>query len=48
MAFTPSELYARANETRRHAYAPYSRFEVGAALLAVDGRVFTGVNVENA
>ena len=32
---------------REHAYAPYSDFAVGAALLAADGRIFTGCNVEN-
>ena len=44
----PSELLALASRARRAAHAPYSRFAVGAALLASDGRVFTGCNVENA
>jgi cytidine deaminase len=42
------ELYDRAVAIARNAYAPYSRFLVGAALRARDGRVFEGVNVENA
>ncbi len=40
-------LAARAAAVRHHAYAPYSGFAVGAALLCRDGEVFTGVNVEN-
>jgi cytidine deaminase len=37
-----------ANEVRRRAYAPYSNYNVGAALRTRSGRIFTGVNVENA
>jgi len=38
-------LIKLATEARENAYAPYSNFKVGAALLASDGRVFTGCNV---
>ena len=34
-------------QVREQAYAPYSNFQVGAALMAADGRIFTGCNVEN-
>ncbi len=43
-----NELLEQARGARSHAYAPYSRFQVGAAVRTCDGRVFTGCNVENA
>ena len=45
---TDRELCERAVEAAANAYAPYSNFHVGAALLLRDGRVVTGANVENA
>ena len=42
------DLIQRAIEARRWAYAPYSNYPVGAALLADSGRVYSGVNIENA
>jgi cytidine deaminase len=45
---TDSELFEAAKAAATSAYAPYSKFNVGAAVLARDGRVVTGVNVENA
>ena len=41
------DLYKKAVETMPKAYAPFSKFKVGAALLTSTGEVFTGVNVEN-
>ena len=42
------ELMLRAMEARHMAYAPYTGFAVGAALLCRDGQVYTGCNIENA
>ena len=44
---TDLELMRAAEAARENAYAPYSCFHVGAALLTKDGRVFLGCNVEN-
>ncbi|MDO9131301.1 MAG: cytidine deaminase [Anaerolineales bacterium] len=41
-------LIELANEARRRAYAPYSKYQVGAALRTSAGRLYTGCNVENA
>jgi cytidine deaminase len=42
------QLVEAANAARRWAYTPYSRYAVGAALLTTSGKIYDGVNVENA
>jgi cytidine deaminase len=42
------KLFRAARAAMKHAYAPYSSFRVGAAILLRDGRIFSGCNVENA
>lgn len=48
MAVTDADLFAAAEAVRAKAYAPYSRFSVGAAILADDGKIYVGCNIENA
>jgi len=43
-----AELVRRARAVKQHAYCPYSKFRVGAALEAADGGVYVGTNVESA
>ncbi len=43
-----SQLISEALSMRKHSYAPYSHFAVGAALLTEGGRIYTGCNIENA
>lgn len=45
---TDQTLFAAAEAIRAKAYAPYSRFTVGAAILADDGKIYSGCNIENA
>ncbi len=42
------ELLKKADEAKRQAYVPYSKFRVGAALLSKSGRIYVGANIENA
>lgn len=44
---TKSDLIDKAKQATKNAYAPYSQFKVGAALLTKSGKVYTGCNVEN-
>ena len=48
MNVTPEALIDAAQEAAKNAYAPYSNFHVGAAILLTDGRIVTGANFENA
>ena len=48
MSITPEALIAAARDAAKNAYAPYSNFHVGAAVLLTDGRVVTAANFENA
>lgn len=48
MTMTDADLFAAAEAVRERAYAPYSKFSVGAAILADDGHVYVGCNIENA
>lgn len=42
------DLIAAAEQARKHAYAPYSQYAVGAAVRAANGKIYTGSNIENA
>jgi len=42
------KLIKETEKARKKAYTPYSKFQVGAAVLCADGKIFTGCNIENA
>lgn len=45
---TNKDLILEAKKARKHAYTPYSHFQVGAALLTKNGKIYHGCNIENA
>lgn len=47
MEYLKEDILKKAIEAKEHAYAPYSKFHVGAAVLTEDGNVYTGSNIEN-
>lgn len=48
MEINEKQLFDVANKAMENAYAPYSHYTVGAAILCDDGKIYSGVNVENA
>jgi cytidine deaminase len=42
------DIYKMALQARQQAYAPYSKYRIGAAVLTFDGKIFSGCNIENA
>ena len=42
------KIIKAARDSREHAYVPYSKFKVGAAVITKDGKIYTGCNIENA
>jgi len=47
-SITDLQLVQKALEARNNSYSPYSKYQVGAALLCADGTIYTGCNIENA
>lgn len=48
MEITEKQLFEVAHQAMQHAYATYSHYTVGAAILCDDGKIYSGINVENA
>ncbi len=47
-SITDLQLVQKALEARNNSYSPYSKYQVGAALVCADGTIYTGCNIENA